>query len=220
MEDDGAIDKSEWVSLAYMEERFQFLKSKGMAVYNRGKLLKTKKAKWPIDRLCEDELVEEPHEDRSVWNPVLNEEQRHAGISFKVLYDCARGKVLITGREGEELQRKDALLRKIAVEEQLTPHAKYNIYRIVIWSHENPFIEEDFKQITQLKNVYMIRNCFDCLIEAMKEENVATRLSNRPVDTEFKQKLENTKKRLDGTVIIGYSSNYSRGIPTSKISQT
>ena len=170
--DESSADKSQWVPLAWMDERYKYLKDKGLAYYNGKKILPGRRAKFPVDRLHEDEIA---LCDR---NTVLNDEQSYAGNSFRTLCDCAAGRSSgRDARDGEPAQR-DAVLHKIAIEQQLAPAQKHIVRSIVIYSQVNPLIEENYKVIRERITLH-VRNAFDALIEAMKTENIQKVLDAR-----------------------------------------
>lgn len=169
---DDAIDKSEWTPLAWMDERYKFLKEKGLAYYNGKKILPAKKAKLPIDRLHDDDIA------KCDGYTVINDEQYHAAYDFSILWDCAEGRS--SGRDAKdgEPSQKDAVLQKIAIEKQLQPFQKHMVRCILIYSRTNPMIEEEFKAMRERITSH-VRNAFDALIEAMKPDNIQKVLDDR-----------------------------------------
>jgi hypothetical protein len=158
------IDQTQFVPLKWMNERFEFLKKKGIAAYNGKKILLTPRAKWPIDRLFEDENI-------------LDSCQREAGIRYMTLCDVVSGRASAQGAKDGEPDKILPVVRKVIIEQQLTVWGKYHIKKIIVWSQSTPFVEEDYRQMHRI--AAKIQEAFNELIEAMREDNIQKLLDER-----------------------------------------
>lgn len=160
MEEDKDIDKSQWLPLKTVKEYAEVAINKGRKFYNNGAIVSDKKDKMPIDRLFEDESI-------------LDVEQYEAGVKFKILCDCAEGRVSSRGVTEPEESPIDPVLKKALIYYQLTKKQAYYVDRILFATIK----EHDYGWIRTCK--VTIQDAFDALANAMKKENILKSIDKR-----------------------------------------
>jgi hypothetical protein len=159
--EDEFIDKSEQLTPAQVKAYADFQASKGRVEMNNGSILPSRNTKLPIDRLYEDEGILEQH-------------HRDAGVSFKILFDCAYGNVRHNNMRfnGETLDI-DPKIKHAAIVYQLTPRQESMVKRILF----DRIGENDYGWMRVCKTT--LQDSFEALYISMTPDNIKKAIDNR-----------------------------------------
>lgn len=151
-EENDHIDVSEWLPQRF-EYEYPHRIAKGDIAHNNGMIIKTLTGKLPIDRLFEDEEI-------------IRDYHRDAGISFKILYDCAYGNAKHYGDKHDGGLSIDPKLKYAAVTHQLTKTQ----HRMVKWIIFETIDQADFALLRFHRS--RVFDAFESLTNALLSDNV------------------------------------------------
>lgn len=166
MEDESEyVHREFWINPADVKRYKEAPARKGKTMDNHGSIIANKYGKPAIDRLHEDEKI--PDKDGVLTKlPVLEGYHRDIGVRYKILCDCAEGRISAHDYDDPETRHISPALQKAAILLQVSLRDMHYVNRVLF----DRVSENDY--LWMAKCAGTLQTAFSALFEAYKIEHM------------------------------------------------